>query len=153
MTTLGLMRPAVSPEARVMACRFAWSDLHPARDALVEGWVLSPGWSQPSGISAAMDWEIGKAYPLEAEGPDGEMVYLGEMMTYLGELTLEWDPLVHPCMSTTRYQVFAASTATPTNVPGEFPADPAWTALGMTTTESFSYPADPARFATARCGG
>ncbi len=57
---------------------------------MVDGWVLSPGWSQPSGISAAMDWEIGKAYTLEAEGPDGEMVYLGEMMTYLGELTLEW---------------------------------------------------------------
>ena len=37
-----------------------------------------------------MDWEVGKAYSIEAEGPDGEMVYLGEMMTYLGELTMEW---------------------------------------------------------------
>ncbi len=37
-----------------------------------------------------MDWKVGKAYAIEAEGPDGEMVYLGEEMTYLGELTLEW---------------------------------------------------------------
>ena len=38
----------------------------------------------------AMDWETGKAYTIEGEGPDGEMVYLGEMMTYLGELNMEW---------------------------------------------------------------
>ena len=37
-----------------------------------------------------MDWEIGKAYTIEGEGADGEMVYLGERMTYLGELNMEW---------------------------------------------------------------
>ena len=37
-----------------------------------------------------MDWKVGQAYSIEAEGPDGEMVYLGEKMTYLGELTMEW---------------------------------------------------------------
>lgn len=57
---------------------------------LVDGGVGNPGWSQPRGISAAMDWEVGTSYTIEAQGPDGEMVYLGEQMTYLGELTLEW---------------------------------------------------------------
>jgi hypothetical protein len=37
-----------------------------------------------------MDWEMGKSYAINAEGPDGEMVYLGERLIYLGELTLEW---------------------------------------------------------------
>ena len=41
-----------------------------------------------------MDLEVGTAYTIEGEGPDGEMVYLGEMMTYLGELTIEWT--AHP---------------------------------------------------------
>ena len=65
-------------------------DLLPSIGAGVDGGVGSPGRSQPCGISAAMDWEVGTAYTIEGEGPDGEMVYLGEMMTYLGELTLEW---------------------------------------------------------------
>lgn len=30
------------------------------------------------------------AYSITAEGPDGEAMYLGESLTYLGELTLEW---------------------------------------------------------------
>lgn len=37
-----------------------------------------------------MDWAVGKAYAIEAEAGDGELVYLGEELTYLGELTLEW---------------------------------------------------------------
>lgn len=37
-----------------------------------------------------MKWEVGKAYVIEGEAPDGEMVYLGEGMTYIGELSLEW---------------------------------------------------------------
>jgi hypothetical protein len=37
-----------------------------------------------------MDWRVGTAYSIEAEASDGEMVYLGEELTYLGELTLEW---------------------------------------------------------------
>ena len=69
---------------------FPGQDLHPPRDLFVGGVGFSPGWSQPGGISTAMDWEVGQAYSIEAEGPDGEMVYLGEMMTYLGELTMEW---------------------------------------------------------------
>ena len=39
---------------------------------------------------AAMEWQVGKAYSIEAEASDGEMVYLGEGLIYLGELTLEW---------------------------------------------------------------
>lgn len=37
-----------------------------------------------------MDCVVGKTYFVEVEGPDGEMVYLGDQLTYLGELTLEW---------------------------------------------------------------
>lgn len=37
-----------------------------------------------------MDCVVGKTYFVEAEGPDGEMVYLGDELTYVGELTLEW---------------------------------------------------------------
>lgn len=37
-----------------------------------------------------MNWEIGMAYSIEAEASDGEMVYLGERLTYMGELILEW---------------------------------------------------------------
>lgn len=39
---------------------------------------------------SVMDWEVGKVYTIEAEAGDGELVYLGEGLTYLGELTLEW---------------------------------------------------------------
>jgi len=37
-----------------------------------------------------MNWETGKSYAINAEGPDGEMIYLGESLRYVGELTLEW---------------------------------------------------------------
>ncbi len=37
-----------------------------------------------------MQWQAGKAYSIEAEAPDGELVYLGEQLTYVGEITLEW---------------------------------------------------------------
>lgn len=37
-----------------------------------------------------MEWEVGKAYSIEGEAADGEMAYLGDEMTYVGELTLSW---------------------------------------------------------------
>jgi glucose/arabinose dehydrogenase len=62
-----------------------------------------------------------------------------------GEIDLSWPVVSDGCLAAgaDRYRIYASETAAPASPPGSFPADPAFTLVGGSTTESFSYTPDP----------
>lgn len=56
-------------------------------------------------------------------------------------LTLRWDPVSDPCLSThqVRYLIFTAATATPVQSPGSFPDDPPFVLLATSSAPTFTY--------------